>query len=69
MFAMACARVAAVRADTDLPQAQDGSMRFDFDVATAQFHGDPVPVHGHARLSWYASRNHAPPAIRPCATW
>jgi len=54
---------------TDLPQAQDGSTRFDFDVAHAAFHGHAVPVQGHVRLSWYASRQHAPPAIAPCTTW
>ncbi|MGN6790341.1 MAG: DNA internalization-related competence protein ComEC/Rec2 [Rhodanobacteraceae bacterium] len=54
---------------TDLPQAQDGSTRFDFDIATARFGGRAVPVRGHVRLSWYASRSHAPPAIEPCTTW
>lgn len=54
---------------TDLPQAQDGSTRFEFDVAHAQFAGRAVPVRGRVRLSWYASRKHAPPQIQPCSTW
>ncbi|TAN04911.1 MAG: DNA internalization-related competence protein ComEC/Rec2 [Rhodanobacteraceae bacterium] len=54
---------------TDLPQAQGGSTRFDFDIAQAHFDGRAVPVQGHVRLSWYASRQHAPPAIEPCAAW
>lgn len=53
----------------DLPQAQDGSTRFDFDIADAQLDGIALPVRGHVRLSWYASRQHAPPVIAPCATW
>ena len=53
----------------DLPQAQDGSTRFDFDIADARLDGVAVPVRGHVRLSWYASREHAPPMIAPCATW
>ena len=54
---------------TDLPQAQDGSTRFQFDIARAEFNGRSVPVHGHVRLSWYASRRHEVPVIRPCSTW
>ena len=54
---------------TDLPQAQDGSTRFDFDVAHASFEDRRVPVQGHVRLSWYASRQHDVPVIRPCSTW
>jgi len=53
----------------DLPHAQEDSTRFDFTIATAQFDGNPVPVRGHVRLSWYASRQHAPPTIVPCTTW
>ena len=53
----------------DLPHAQEDSTRFDFMIATAQFDGNPVPVRGHVRLSWYASRQHAPPTIVPCTTW
>lgn len=53
----------------DLPQAQDGSTRFDFDITNAQLDGRAVPVQGHARLSWYASRDHVPPVIAPCTTW
>ncbi len=53
----------------DLPQAQDGSTRFDFDIARAEFHDEAVPVRGHVRLSWYASRTRAPPAIEACTTW
>jgi competence protein ComEC len=54
---------------TDLPQAQEGSTRFEFDVASATFAGHVVPVHGRVRLAWYASRGHAPPALAPCTKW
>ena len=54
---------------TDLPQAQDGSTRFEFDIARAQFNGRSVPVQGRVRLSWYASRRHDVPVIHPCSTW
>jgi competence protein ComEC len=54
---------------TDLPHAQEDSTRFDFTIASAQFRGTSVPVGGHVRLSWYASRQHAPPRIAPCTTW
>jgi competence protein ComEC len=54
---------------TDLPQAQEGSTRFDFDIAQAQFDGNGVPVSGHVRLSWYASRDQPAPSIEPCSTW
>jgi competence protein ComEC len=54
---------------TDLPQAQDGSTRFEFDVAQAGFEGRTVPVRGRVRLSWYASRRHEVPVIQPCSTW
>lgn len=54
---------------TDLPQVQDGSTRFELRVAHATFAGRAVPVQGHVRLSWYASRKHAPPGIHPCSTW
>jgi competence protein ComEC len=54
---------------TDLPQAQDGATRFDFEIARTAFDGRTVPVQGHVRLSWYASRQHAPPVIDPCTTW
>lgn len=54
---------------TDLPQVQGGSTRFDFDIASAQFNGRAVPVRGHVRLSWYASRTQPPPAVPPCSTW
>jgi competence protein ComEC len=53
----------------DLPEARDDSTRFDFEIATARFDGHPVPVRGHVRLSWYASRGRAPPPIVPCARW
>lgn len=54
---------------TDLPQVQDGSTRFEFDIARAEFRGHVVPVRGRVRLSWYSSRRHEVPAIRPCSTW
>jgi competence protein ComEC len=53
----------------DLPQAQDGSTRFEFDIAHAEFDGHIVPVQGHVRLSWYASRQHDAPMLQPCSTW
>jgi len=52
-----------------LPQARDGSTRFEFDVSQAEFEGRAVPIHGRVRLSWYASRRNAVPAIRPCSKW
>ena len=54
---------------TDLPEVQEGSTRFDFDIASAQFEGHAVPVRGHVRLSWYATRGNPAPAIAPCSTW
>ncbi|MBS0381104.1 MAG: DNA internalization-related competence protein ComEC/Rec2 [Proteobacteria bacterium] len=54
---------------TDLPQAQDGSTRFDFDVIDAQFESRAVPIQGHVRLSWYATRDQPAPLIEPCSTW
>lgn len=54
---------------TNLPQVQDGSTHFEFDIVQAGFNGHAVPVHGRVRLAWYASRRHAPPDIRPCSTW
>jgi competence protein ComEC len=54
---------------TGLPQAQDGSTRFEFDVAHAEFQGRAVVMRGRVRLSWYASRRHEVPAIPPCSTW
>ncbi|HEX5960809.1 MAG TPA: DNA internalization-related competence protein ComEC/Rec2 [Rhodanobacteraceae bacterium] len=61
--------ILAIGTVTDLPQAQDDSTRFDFTIAQARFDGHAVPVRGHVRLSWYASRRHAPPVITPCTTW
>lgn len=54
---------------TGLPQAQDGSTRFDFDIASTRFDDHAVSVRGHVRLSWYASRHRRPPAIEPCTKW
>jgi competence protein ComEC len=53
----------------DLPQAQDESTRFDLDVASAELDGAAVPLNGVLRLSWYASRNGAPPQLAPCSRW
>ncbi len=53
----------------DLPQAQDESTRFDFDVDSAQLDGTAVRLKGVLRLSWYASRNGAPPQLQPCSRW
>jgi competence protein ComEC len=54
---------------TGLPEVQQGSTRFPFDIAHARFEGHSVPVRGHVRLSWYASRHGRQPAIPPCSTW
>ena len=54
---------------TGLPQTQDGATRFDFVIDSARFEQRALPVRGHVRLSWYASRRQAPPAIAPCTTW
>ncbi|HET9836355.1 MAG TPA: DNA internalization-related competence protein ComEC/Rec2 [Rhodanobacteraceae bacterium] len=53
----------------DLPQAQAGSTRFDFDVAGASLDGDAMPLRGNLRLSWYAPRHGAAPDLRPCSRW
>ncbi len=52
-----------------LPQAGKDSTRFQFDIDHARYDGRDVPVHGRVRLSWYASRRHAPPVIRSCSRW
>jgi competence protein ComEC len=54
---------------TGLPEARADSTRFEFDIASARFHGSAVPVHGRVRLSWYAPRGNVPPAITPCTHW
>jgi competence protein ComEC len=54
---------------TGLPQAQDASTRFDFEVASANFDGRAIPWYGRVRLSWYAARQHAQPVIKPCERW
>jgi competence protein ComEC len=54
---------------TDLPEPRQDSTRFDFDISNAHLGGLPVAVRGHVRLSWYATRGHAPPTIAPCSTW
>lgn len=53
----------------DLPQAQDESTRFDFDVAQARLDGARIPLNGTLRLSWYASSNAQPPGLTPCSHW
>lgn len=53
----------------DLPQVQDGSTRFEFDVASASFGNRAVPLRGLVRLSWYATRDKQPPELSPCTTW
>ncbi len=53
----------------DLPRTQDESTRFDFDVASARLDGRAIPLNGALRLSWYASRNGAPPPLTPCSHW
>lgn len=52
-----------------LPEVQEESTRFEFDVARARFKDHPVPVQGHVRLSWYAPRHGRQPAIPACSTW
>ncbi|HJU09059.1 MAG TPA: DNA internalization-related competence protein ComEC/Rec2, partial [Rhodanobacteraceae bacterium] len=53
----------------DLPQAQDESTRFDFEVASARIDGSPVHLNGVLRLSWYAARNGTLPRLTPCSHW
>ena len=53
----------------DLPQAQDESTRFDFDVDSAELDGAAVPLKGVLRLSWYAPRTGALPQLQPCSRW
>jgi competence protein ComEC len=54
---------------TGLPQVQDESTRFDFDIARASFDGHAIPLRGRVRLSWYAARKHAQPTINSCERW
>ena len=53
----------------DLPQAQDDSTRFEFDVSDARLDGRAVPLRGLVRLSWYATRDGPPPELSPCSVW
>lgn len=53
----------------DLPQVQDESTRFDFDVARTSLDGADAPLRGTVRLSWYASRGGAAPNLEPCSHW
>ncbi|MGN6729243.1 MAG: DNA internalization-related competence protein ComEC/Rec2 [Rhodanobacteraceae bacterium] len=52
-----------------LPQAQAESTRFDFNVGQASLDGAAIPLRGNLRLSWYASRHGAAPALEPCSRW
>lgn len=52
-----------------LPDARDGSTRFDFDVSGAVFDGRAIPLRGRVRLSWYATRNRQSPALPACSEW
>ncbi len=52
-----------------LPQAQEGSTRFEFYVDTALHDKASVPFTGHVRLNWYASKEGAAPDIAPCSRW
>jgi competence protein ComEC len=54
---------------TGLPRAQAASTRFDFNVASARLQGRMVPVAGPVRLTWYESRGHVRPTLRPCQKW
>lgn len=54
---------------TGLPQVRDGATQFEFDIAQSRFDGRRVPVHGRARLSWYAPRHGVQPEIPACSRW
>ncbi len=48
-----------------LPEVQDRSTRFAFDIESASLDGESVALQGHARLNWYDSA----PALAPCSRW
>jgi competence protein ComEC len=52
-----------------LPQAQEGSTRFELYVETALHEKTSVPFAGHVRLNWYASKDGSAPDIAPCSYW
>lgn len=54
---------------TGLPEVRADSTRFDFRISAARFENRPVPVRGHVRLSWYASRDASPPVVGACSRW
>lgn len=49
----------------DLPQAVEGSTRFDFAIDSARLEGDVVDVRGLARINWYVDA----PTLEPCSRW
>lgn len=53
----------------DLPQAQDASTHFNFDVSRTRLGSEVVPLNGILRLTWYAANNAKPPLLIPCARW
>ena len=52
-----------------LPQAQEGSTRFELYVETASHDKTSLPFAGHVRLNWYASKDSSAPDIAPCSRW
>ncbi|HEY8010427.1 MAG TPA: DNA internalization-related competence protein ComEC/Rec2 [Rudaea sp.] len=48
-----------------LPRVQDDSTRFDLAVQTAVRSGQPAPISGTLRVSWYDTA----PDIQPCERW
>ena len=48
-----------------LPQVRSDATRFVLDVDRAMLDGQPVPLHGHVRLSWYDDA----PALPACSRW
>ncbi len=50
----------------ELPQRRDDASRFVLRIESAALAGEPVSLHGLARLSWY-SRD--VPEIAPCSRW
>lgn len=49
-----------------LPQLQEGSARFEFNVDSALHAGTRLPFSGHVRLNWYSADA---PELVPCSRW
>lgn len=52
-----------------LPETESESTRFDFNIVHASLAGEPVPLGGNLRLSWYAPRHGTAPQLQPCSRW